>query len=336
MLFNRDFGIDLGSDTIKIYDRKNDSFSEDKNFIAVRRNEGVIAVGQNAYEMLEMTPKNVTVTVPMSSGRISDVVLAEAIIEESLYSGERFLSHRSSLYFSVPTDMTEIERRAYASVSKRGRLKNSRVYLVEKAIADAVSFGISVPETKGSMIVNIGCFNTEMAVIADSRIILNKMVPFAGRSITENIIADIRRKNKLALSRRTATELKKKLSGFGSVKVQGMTVYGSDTDSGLPRDGYVTSATVNRAVSSSLGSLAAEINEFIQRIPPQVLSKIKDEGINLCGGTSRIAGIDRFISESSGIKVNLSPAFESSVILGLKELINNKKDHEYAFLALNR
>ena len=336
MLFNRDFGIDLGSDTIKIYDQKRDSFSEDKNFIAVRKNEGVIAVGQNAYEMLEMTPKNVSVTVPMSSGRISDVVLAEAIIEECLYSGERFLSHRSSLYFSVPTDMTEIERRAYASISKRGRLRNSRVYLVEKAVANAISFGISVPDTKGSMIVDTGCFNTEMAVIADSRIILNKMVPFAGRSITENIIADIRRKNKLAVSRRTATELKKKLSGLRPAKASGLTVYGSDTDSGLPRDGYVTATTINRAVQTSLESLVLEINEFIQRTPPQVLSRIREEGINLCGGTSRISGIDDFIAGKTGIKVNLSPAFESSVILGLKELINHRNDHGYAFLALNR
>ncbi len=163
------YGIDLGTSTVKIYDLKKDTITKEKNMIAIRNREQVIAVGNYAYEMHERTPSNIEVITPMSNGRIANVLMVEAVLHTLLHRCTRHMGYRPELYFSVPCDMTEIERRSYYTIAHKGALKNCRMYLVDKPIADALALGIPINRTKGSMIVNIGAQSTEISVIANAR-----------------------------------------------------------------------------------------------------------------------------------------------------------------------
>ena len=149
------YGIDLGTSTVKIYDLKKDTITKEKNMIAIRNREQVIAVGNYAYEMHERTPSNIEVITPMSNGRIANVLMVEAVLHTLLHRCTRHMGYRPELYFSVPCDMTEIERRSYYTIAHKGALKSCRMYLVDKPIADALALGIPINRTKGSMIVNI-------------------------------------------------------------------------------------------------------------------------------------------------------------------------------------
>lgn len=198
MLFQQVYGIDLGTSTVKIYDWKKDTITKEENMIAVRDRDTVFAVGNEAYEMFEKTPENIQVVTPMSNGRISDVLLVEAILHTLLSREHTSMGHRPTIYFSVPMDMTEIEKRAYYSVARRGKLKKCRVYLVEKPIADALALGIPLHRTRGSMIVNMGAQSTEVSVLADGRVIMSRMIPSGGKKFDEAIAAAVRRKKQFS------------------------------------------------------------------------------------------------------------------------------------------
>ena len=278
MLFQQVYGIDLGTSTVKIYDWKKDTITKEENMIAVRDRDTVFAVGNEAYEMFEKTPENIQVVTPMSNGRISDVLLVEAILHTLLSREHTSMGHRPTIYFSVPMDMTEIEKRAYYSVARRGKLKKCRVYLVEKPIADALALGIPLHRTRGSMIVNMGAQSTEVSVLADGRVIMSRMIPSGGKKFDEAIAAAVRRKNSFQISTRTAKRLKIALTDLGSSRREGRKAMGIDTVTGLPRDGIVTSHTVTETVREQVSRIADETRKILDRTPPQIHSAIQDEG----------------------------------------------------------
>lgn len=336
MLFQRVYGIDLGTSNVKIYDQKKDTITKEKNMIAVRDKDTVFAVGNEAYEMFEKSPENIDVVTPMSNGRISDVMLVEAILHTLLARCHTFMGYHPTLYFSVPMDMTEIEKRAYYSIAHRGKLKKCRVFLVEKPIADALALGIPIHRTRGSMIANIGAQSTELSVIADERVIISKIFPIGGKQFNAAIAAGVRRKNSFQISRKTAKRLKISLTDLAGEKQEGRKVMGIDTVTGLPRDGIVTSYTVTATVREQVIRIADEIRKFLERTPPQVRANIMSEGIYLTGGSTQLPGLDRFLSGYLGCPVQLSQYFDLCTICGLKELINHPALHRWAFTPKKR
>ena len=336
MLFEHHYGIDLGTDTIKIYEQKKDIIRKEKNMIAIKDHDTVFAVGNDAFEMFERTPANIEVVTPMTNGRISDVLLIEVILHAALEKEHASLGTNPILYFSVPAGMSEIEKRIYSSISHRGTLKKSKVYLVEQPIADAIALAIPILNTKGSMILNFGAHSLEMSVITEGRIILNKTLPYGGDTLDLAIAAAIRRRNSFQVSLKSASGLKNSLVFLGNSSLEARKVMGTDTITGLPRDGIISSNTVTRAVQDQLITIAEEIKKFLDRIPPQIRTVVTEEGIYLTGGTTRIKGIDKFFMEYLSIPVRLSQYYESCTICGLKELIDNPLLHHWAFMPKKR
>ena len=321
MFFQQEFGIDLGSDTIKIYDKRDDSILVEKNLICVRSHSDVLAAGNEAWDMLGRTAADTKVASPVEAGRISDIWYAEAIIHSLLFRQKHYIGRRPSIYFAVPTDMTEIERRAYASIARRGRLRNCAIYLVEKPIADALALGLPIIRAKGSMMINMGACSTDLSAIADSHVILNSSVPIGGRVFDENIAAAIRRRNRLQISLKTAEELKKLFAGTQDLADKGVTAEGIDIDTGLPRSGFVTSGTVLNAVNRSLSEMTDGLLRFLERVPPQVRDVVAQEGIYLTGGSSHIRGIRKMLEEKLKMTIHLSSLYETCTISGIREVI---------------
>jgi rod shape-determining protein MreB len=321
MLLHHGFGIDIGTSSVKIYDQRSDRIQKERNMIAIFNNESVYAIGNEAYHLLGKTPETMRVITPMANGRISDVSLMEAVLHTLLSRCESRIGQSPALYFSVLPDMTEIERRAYHTIAHRGALNRSRIYAIERPIADALSFGIPVHQTNGTMIVNIGAQSTSMSVIADSRVVISHMLPVGGHSINEAIVAAVRRRNSFLISTKAAKRLKLSLTDLSGGKMEARKVYGIDTKSGLPRQGIVTTYTVSSAVSSQTALIAEEIDRFLKRIPPQIRSSIYEEGICFCGGSTRITGLPRFLNEHLDCAVRISGHYDLSTIFGLKEVM---------------
>lgn len=336
MFTNHVYGIDLGSNMIKIYSQKNDEILKERNMIAIRNKEHILAVGDEAYEMYEKSPANVEVSSPMSNGMIANISRLEILLQALLERTSRSTGRHPVIYFAVPVDMTEIEKRAYYSVAQSGRFRKSKVLLVERPVADALALGIPIIKTRGSMIVNIGAATTEISVIADSRVIISKIIPLGGDHFNQDILNNIRRRNNFFVSLRTAGRLKASLADLKQERKLARKIVGVDCVSGLPRERIVTSATINESILSSVNKIAEEIRTFLERTPPQIHKVILEEGIYLTGGSTRILHIAQVISRQVGCPILLSQYYDLCTVYGLKEIITHDALHHWAFTPKKR
>ncbi len=331
-MFNKHvYGIDLGSNTIKIFSQKNNKITKERNMIAIRQDSDIIAVGDKAYEMFEKNPSNIEVSAPMTNGMIANINQLDIVLHSLLTKAGRSIIGRPTIYFAVPMDMTEIEKRAYYFVARHGRFKQSRVLLVERPIADALALGIPISKTKGSMLVNIGAQSTEISVIADNRVIISKLLPMGGDHFSQNIINNIRRKTNFQVSMRTATRLKAVLADLKPEVKSASKIFGTDCVSGLPRSRVVKSNIINEAIYASVTEIGEEIRAFLERTPPQIHNIILQEGIYVTGGSTKIKNIDKILSEQLGCPIILSKYYDLCTIYGLKEIITHDALHHWAF-----
>ena len=186
MLFEKTYGIDLGSSSVKVYSMiRNKSYIE-KNMIAAKGRK-IIAVGNEAYEMFEKAPSDISVSSPMAFGMIANLELQEIVLYSMMKKIDKILGIGSVMYFAVPLDMTAIEKRAYYQVANGHWLRKNRVYMVEAPIADAIAMGVDLENNAGSMIVNIGAQSTNFSIVTGGRIIINKKIPIGGRQMNEAV-----------------------------------------------------------------------------------------------------------------------------------------------------
>lgn len=331
MQIHNTYGVDLGTSTVKIYDFKKDTIMKEKNMIAIRNGEQLLAVGNDAYAMHERTPSNIEIITPMANGRIANVLMVEAVLHTLLCRCSARIGYRPEIYFSAPAGMTEIEKRSYYTIAHRGRLKSCRMYLVDKPIADALALGIPINKTKGSMIVNIGAQSTEISVIADARVIFSRLVPVGGRQFNEAISFLNSKKNNFLIGAKTAKRLKIAMADLENDRKEARKVRGIDGVTGLPTEGVVTSSLVNEAVSGKLQQISEEIRTALERTPPQIHRHILAEGIYVTGGSTRLANLDRYLSRQLGCSVQLSQYYDLCTICGLKELITHEALHKWAY-----
>lgn len=333
MLFQNNFGVDFGGSTLKIYDERKDTITKEKNMIAMRNQSEVLAIGNDVYEMFEKTPQNVKIYTPVINGRISDVFQAAAVLHTLLNRNGSWVGYRPRMYFAVPTGLTQIEKRAYYAVAHRGKLRKCKIFLVDRPIVDAIALGIPLNRTKGSMIVNMGAQMTEISVVADARVIVSKQIPVGGKQFNEAIRSNIRKKNNLQVGIRTARRLKLALADLEPSRKEGRKVMGMDCINGIPRDGIVSSTTVNDAIRERMTQLTEEIRTVIWRTPPQIRANIGREGIYLTGGSTRIPNIDKFLSHKLEHSVQLSLYYDLCTVCGLKELVTHPVLHRFAYPA---
>lgn len=325
MFKKQQFGIDPGSDLIKIYNAKKNTLLKEKNMLAVMDEDTYLAVGNDAYEMYEKNPKNVRVIIPMSEGMIADINSLEIILYTLLRKSASRLSGSAELYFAVPTDMTQIEKRAYYMLTRNGAFQDSKVFLINRPIADAIALGISIKNTRGEMIVNIGAQSTEISVIADSRVILSRVSPIGGYTIDQEIVNSVRRYHQLFIGMRTAARLKLSMGNMEVEKKEARKAMGISSVTGLPKEGPVVSEVVNKAIYSVVNRIAEDIRSVIERTPPQVRLEIHKNGFYLLGGTSSLPGIDRYLAETLEYPVLLSRFTDEGTVHGLQEIIGSKE-----------
>ena len=329
MLFEKTYGIDLGSSSVKVYSLfKNKSYME-KNMISSRGHK-IIAVGNEAYEMFEKSPAEVAVCSPMSFGMIANLELQEIVLYSMIRRIDHILGVGSVMFFTVPLDMTAVEKRAYFNVANGYWLRKNRVYMVESPIADALAMGVDLDDPTGNMVVNMGAQSTEMSIITGGRIIISKKIPIGGRQMNESICTEIRKRYNLQLGTRTAKRLKMVMGRLSDQRKGVRKVVGIDCISGLPREEVISSYVVNDGIMNCVNEIASEMKTFLERIPPQISYHIAKQGIYITGGSTRLPYLDKYLASYTGFTFNMSDLYEKSAVSGLEKIIKNKELRKWA------
>ena len=324
MLFEKYYGIDLGSSSVKVYSAFRDKIFTSRNIMAYRRRT-IIAIGNEAYEMSEKTPADTAVASPMAFGTIADLELQEILLYKMMSRQDRFTRRRCTVYFAVPPDMSALEKRAYYQVANGHWIRRTRVFMVEAPVADALAIGLPIETTAGSMLVNIGDQTTRFSIFSTGRMIMSRMVPIGGCQINEGIAQEIRRRYNLSIGTRTANRLKIAMGRLSDQSKDARKVVGMDAVSGLPREEAISSYVVNAGIMDCVNELASQMKIFLERIPPQISYQVAREGIYLTGGSSRIPHVDTYLASYTGFTFNLSNLYENSTASGLERIIHDKE-----------
>lgn len=301
----------------------------EKNMIASRGHK-IIAVGNEAYEMFEKSPAEVAVCSPMSFGMIANLELQEIVLYSMIRRIDHILGVGSVMFFTVPLDMTAVEKRAYFNVANGYWLRKNRVYMVESPIADALAMGVDLDDPTGNMVVNMGAQSTEMSIITGGRIIISKKIPIGGRQMNESICTEIRKRYNLQLGTRTAKRLKMVMGRLSDQRKGVRKVVGIDCISGLPREEVISSYVVNDGIMNCVNEIASEMKTFLERIPPQISYHIAKQGIYITGGSTRLPYLDKYLASYTGFTFNMSDLYEKSAVSGLEKIIKNKELRKWA------
>jgi len=324
MIFHNICGIDLGTDTIKIRDKHNKKFMDCKNMIAIRNEKQIIAIGDEAFEMYEKNPVNVEVSCPMINGVIASATNMELVLSHILKRFTSFTQTTSDICMASPTNVTPVEQRAFFNVLS-GTINASRIRLVDKGIADAVSIGLPVLAPQGHMIVNIGADTTEISVIANGNVILGQTLKLGGRKLDEDIATMVRRKFNINIGMKTAERLKNNLAFMINGPRLEQKVFGIHTLSGLPKSDMIPSLAVSVAIIDTIDQIIQNIKSIYGRTPPQIMQDIAEEGIFLTGGVSMILNLPIYIQKEIGLPIYHIQDPKNSTVRGLVDILNNKE-----------
>ena len=324
MLFQNICGIDLGTDTIKIRDKSGKKFMECKNMIAVRNQSEVLAIGDAAYEMYEKNPVNVEVSCPMINGVIASATNMELVLLHTLKKFTSFAQTRSDICMAVPSNVTPVEKRAFFNVLS-GSINASKIRLVDKGMADAVSIGLPVLSSGGHMIVNIGADTTEISVISNGNVILGQTLKTGGKKLDEDICTMVRRKFNINIGMKTGERMKNNLAFMINGPRLEQKVFGIHTLSGLPKSDMIPSLAVSVAIIDTIDSIVENVKSVYGRTPPQIMTDIAKEGIFLTGGVSMLLNLPIYIQKEIGLPIYHIQDPKNSTVRGLVEIINNKE-----------
>lgn len=326
---NSVFGIDLGTNNIKIYNRADDSVIVEKNMIAIENKNSLFAYGDSAYEMYEKAPANIHISYPLNNGVIADIKNMAVLIKYFIGDIRKGDSKPSDFVIAVPTDITEVEKRAFYDLIKDSGIKTRSIKIMEKAVADGLGNGIDVKNAQGVLIVNVGYDTTEISILSLGGIVLSKLIKVGGLKFDDAIRQAVRKEQGLMIGGKTAENVKISLRELRS-NHEPAVVYGRDIVTGLPVERTIPVETVDRALDEHFRTIIDNVKVILERTPPELSADIYRHGIYLTGGASQVSRFAESMYKGTGLKVNQSEAPLTSVALGIAKVI---KEENYKSLA---
>jgi len=326
---NNIFGIDLGTNNIKIYSKNDDSIMVEKNMIAIENKKTLFAYGNSAYEMYEKAPGNIHISYPLCKGVIADIHNMETLIKYFISDMSKGSIKPADYYVAVPTDVTEVEKRAFYDLIKDAGVKAKRIMVVEKAVADGLGLDIDVKNSQGVLVVNIGYDTTEISILSLGGIVLSKLIKIGGLKFDDAIRAGIRKEYNLLIGGKTAENVKFIL-GELEASGRGAQVFGRDIVTGLPVEREIPTSLVDECLREHFNTIIDNIKVILERTPPELAADIYRHGIYLTGGASQVNHLAELVSIGTGLKVNVASEPMNSVVLGLAKII---KDDNYKSVA---
>lgn len=307
-LFSNDIGIDLGTANTLVYLRDHGIVINEPSVVAVNQKTGqVVALGQQAKQMLGRTPGHVVAIRPLVDGVISNFEVTEEMLSYLIGKANKVSKKtvRPRVVIGVPSGITTVEVRAVYDAAKNAGARE--VHIVEEPMAAAIGIKLPVKEPIGNMIIDIGGGTTDIAVISLGGIVRSKNLHIAGDRLNNDIIAYVRDEFRVLIGERTAESVK---IAIGSVKKNKepmeAVVRGRDLVTGLPREVVVTDSDIREAMSGSITGLVDAVKEVIETTPPEVLSDVMSRGIILVGGGALIRGLDELLSQTLHVPVYIA------------------------------
>ena len=324
--FSKKVGIDLGTANSLVYLAGTGIVLNEPSVVAVTNDDHrVLAVGNEAREMLGRTPGNITASRPMRDGVIADYVITEAMIRyflDKVCGSNRLF--KPEVMVCTPAGVTSVEKRAILDATLQAGAKTA--FLIDEPLAAAIGAKIPIANPSGNMIVDIGGGTTEAAVICLGGVVVHSSVRVGGNKVDEAIQAFVKRKHNLIIGERMAEEVKIKIGSaifLGNSKLEKAEVRGRDAFSGLPKTVVVNSDEVTEAISEITGRIVGAVKGVLEQIPPELASDIIDKGIVMSGGTSLLRNLDRLLTEKLGVPVSLAENPLLCVALGTGMALEN-------------
>jgi rod shape-determining protein MreB len=329
------YGIDLGTCNLKVFCKASGKILKEKNTIAIIGKNQIYAYGDRAYAMYEKAPESIRVTFPVVTGVIADFNFLQEFIYQFLEEKMKSKTKNAEFIVAVPTDITEVEKRAFYEVFYKSKFRPKSVLLCEKPIADAVGLGIDVNEPTGVMVVNMGGDTTEVSVLSLGGLVLSNLLDFGGNRLDESIISYIRREFNLVIGQKTAMALKENIGSGLPGRTESMTIVGRDLVSGLPIEKEITADIVYEATKSNLENICTSIKMILEKTPPELAKDIIHSGIYITGGGSKIYNLDKLFEQITNIKVNTCEEPEESAVRGLVKIVSDPKYKRLPFTIKN-
>ena len=308
------YGIDMGTNSIKIYQKAAGVILHQKNMIAMVKKKEPLALGDEAYSMYEKAPKNIEVKQPIVNGVIADFTAMQTMIQ--LYfkgmHGKKFAEGlaaggNAEFYIAVPSDITEVEKRAFFDLIASSSLKTKKIRIVEKPIADAL--------------------------ISLGGIVQSRLLKIGGTKFDEAIQQTVKKKHNLVIGMKSAERLKMQLaSGIKEEEEITYDVMGRNLITGLPNRVTVTNHLIFEAMSESLSSIIDAIKFILEKTPPELSMDIMHDGICMTGASTHIKNLDLLIQQETGLSIMKMEEPELTVVKGLGMIMENP---DYERLAHN-
>lgn len=331
------FGIDLGTNNIKIYSRNDDSILVEKNMIAVENKNTLFAYGDSAFEMYEKAPSNIHISYPLSNGVIADIKNMETLVRYFIADLQKGNNKPADFFVAVPTDVTEVEKRAFYDLIKDSNVKAKKIMVVEKAVADGLGLDIDVKNSQGVLVVNVGYETTEISILSLGGIVLSRLMKTGGLKFDEAIRAAVRKEFSLIIGGKTAEMVKISLKELEQ-EGRGAVVYGRDIVTGLPVEREIPTKLVVECLEEHFNSIVDNVKVILERTPPELAADIYRHGIYLTGGASQVSHLAERLAVGTGLKVNVSENPLTSVAIGLSKIIKeeNYKSVAYAIEGMSK
>lgn len=321
------YGLDLGTYEIKVYDKKQKTIWREKNAIAFTNGREIFAVGEEAYEMYGKTPEQIQVVFPMQEGVIAGITDLQDLLQNLLKKGRQF-TNGSEYVIAVPTDVTELEKRAFCELVLHSAAKAKTVRIVERGIADAVGAGLDVEREAGIFLINFGASTVEMSILSYGGMVLNRLHKTGGKHFDKEIATLIKNRYQSVISERTAEFLRKEAGLFPNRQEAIYRIPCKKVGTGLPKYREVPGTLVKTALREPLSECVQQMQALLERTPPEVRGAIEQKGIYLTGGMAKLSGLDRYLSHATGWNIITAQHPDVCAVKGLEKIIQNKNLHK--------
>jgi rod shape-determining protein MreB len=299
-------GIDLGTANVLVFLPNKGIVIDEPSVVAVDLyNNSILAVGNQAKEMIGRTPDGIKAVRPIRDGVIADYRMTEALIGYLIQKvSSRIRIFRPDCIISVPASITSTEKRAVIEVALNVGAKNA--YVVKEPILAALGAGIPIDIPSGSMVIDIGGGTTEVGVISLGGIVAFASARVAGDKLTEAIVTHIKKKYSLAIGEQTAEDIKKQIGSALPIETDTMEIRGRDVLTGLPKNVVITSEEVTIAMQAELREIVQTVKNVLQETPPELASDIIEKGIIITGGGALLKNIAELIAKSTGVPCSIA------------------------------
>lgn len=314
-------GIDLGTNSVLVYVKGKGIVLKEPSVVAIDRKKGnvVLAVGEEAKEMIGRTPSHIVAERPIRDGVIANYEAAEAMIKFYINKVKK-TSVLTSIFklivaVCIPAEYNSVEERVIKEAVMAAGAKE--VYIIEEPMAAAIGAGLKVNSARGNMVVDIGGGTTDVAVISLGGIVVKKTIKVAGDKMDEAISKYIRKNFNLLIGEQTAERIKIAIGTVVPIEEEKkMEVKGRDLFTGLPKSVVLSNRDIMEALWEPVSEIVDTVKSVLEMTPPELAADIIEEGITLTGGGALLRGLDVVISKATGIKVNIPEDPIACVALG--------------------